>query len=97
MASESQKTAEAESKATPAYERELKAIVFALAEWRPPLLGTEVTADSDHATLARMMTQKQVAPGYGIAWTSWLSSTWRPGTFEGDLTKSRTRSRDAPT
>lgn len=60
----SRKTTEAESKA-PAYEMESKAIVYALAKWRPLLLGKKVTVESDHATLARMMTQKQVTPRLG--------------------------------
>lgn len=92
----SRKTTEAESKA-PAYETELKAIVYALAKWRPLLLGKKVTVESDHATLAKMMTLKQVTPRLG----HWLDKL---AEFDlvvkhipGDLVTSRTRYRDGQT
>lgn len=59
MAFESRKATETESKA-PAYETELKAIVYGLAKRRPLLIGKKATVESAHATLAGMMTQKQV-------------------------------------
>lgn len=64
VAFESRKTRDAEQK-PPDYEAELKAIVYALAKWRPLLLGRKVKVQTDHATLARIFKQRQVSPRLG--------------------------------
>ncbi|PHJ19523.1 retrotransposon ty3-gypsy subclass [Cystoisospora suis] len=49
----------------PAYESELLAIVYALMKWKQ-LIGTKkVRIETDHATLGRMLTQKNVTPRLG--------------------------------
>ncbi|PHJ17658.1 retrotransposon ty3-gypsy subclass, partial [Cystoisospora suis] len=53
----------------PAYESDLLAIVYALMKWKK-LIGTKkVRIETDHATLGRMLTQKNVTPrlGYWLA------------------------------
>ncbi|PHJ16638.1 disease resistance protein, partial [Cystoisospora suis] len=49
----------------PAYESELLAIVYALTKWKSFIGNKQVTVETDHATLSRMLTQKKVTPRLG--------------------------------
>ncbi|PHJ19682.1 retrotransposon nucleocapsid protein [Cystoisospora suis] len=49
----------------PAYESELLAIVYALTKWKSFIGSKLVTVETDHATLSRMLTQKQVTSRLG--------------------------------
>ena len=49
----------------PAYESELLAIVYALTKWKQVIGTRPVTVETDHATLGRMLTQKQVTTRLG--------------------------------
>ncbi|PHJ14910.1 retrotransposon ty3-gypsy subclass, partial [Cystoisospora suis] len=55
----------ARDKFLPAYEIELLAIVFALTKWKSFIGSKLVTVETDHATLSRMLTQKQVTTRLG--------------------------------
>ncbi|PHJ16740.1 retrotransposon ty3-gypsy subclass [Cystoisospora suis] len=67
----------------PAYKSELLAIVYALMKWKQ-LIGTKkVRIETDHATLGRMLTQKNVTPRLGY-WLDKLANfnievVYKPG------------------
>ncbi|PHJ15615.1 retrotransposon ty3-gypsy subclass, partial [Cystoisospora suis] len=73
----------ARAKYMPAYEGELLAIVHALLKWKP-FIGTKpVVAETDHATLSRILQQKQVTSRLGY-WLDKLADfnikvVYRPG------------------
>ncbi|PHJ20278.1 gag-pol polyprotein, partial [Cystoisospora suis] len=49
----------------PAYESELRAIVHALTKWRQFIGSKKVIIETDHATLSRILKQRQVNPRLG--------------------------------
>ncbi|PHJ22782.1 transposon tf2-1 polyprotein [Cystoisospora suis] len=64
VAFESKKSGERE-KLMPAYESELRAIVHALTKWKQFIGSKPVTIETDHATLSRLLKQKQVTTKLG--------------------------------
>ncbi|PHJ26011.1 retrotransposon ty3-gypsy subclass, partial [Cystoisospora suis] len=61
IAFESRKSNEREQQ-LPAYESELRAIVHALTKWRQFLGAKKVIIETDHATLSRILKQREVNP-----------------------------------